>query len=84
MDFNKDALKQLREYDILYLHASEQEILEGYEISKTIKEFDSPEDFLNEKDLFLLSQYYAYQNIIDSIELNKSKEVFYVFDEEDL
>ena len=54
-----------------------------YKISKTIKEFDSPEDFLNETDLFLLSQYYAYQNIVQSKE-PISDEDLYIFDDEDL
>jgi len=83
MDFNTELINELKEYDALYENATLQELKKGYEISKTIKEFDSPEDFLNETDLFLLSQYYAYQNIFESKE-PISDDDLYVFDEEDL
>ena len=81
MDFKIELIKELQEYDDLYKNAVVSELQRGYEISKTIKEFDSPEDFLNETDLFLLSQYYAYQNIVDS---KAELEEEYVFDDEDL
>ena len=81
MDFNTELIDELKEYDALYVNATFQELEKGYKISKTIKEFDSPEDFLNETDLFLLSQYYAYQNIVDS---KAELEEEYVFDDEDL
>lgn len=83
MDFNKETLKELQEYDKLYENATFDELEAGYEISKTIKEFDSPEDFLNETQLFLLGQYYSYQNIIDSKD-HISEEDLYIFDDEDL
>ena len=83
MDFKIELIKELQEYDDLYKNAVVSELQRGYEISKTIKEFDSPEDFLNETDLFLLSQYYAYQNIVQSKE-PISDEDLYIFDDEDL
>ena len=52
-----------------------------FEISKTIKEFDHPEYYLSGRDLFLLSQYFAYKNIVESKE---AIEEDYIFDEEDL
>ena len=85
MDFNKDIIVKLQKYSKLFTNATKEELLKGFEISKTIKEFDSPDDFLNERDLFLLSQYYSYQNIVDSIELSKAgDDDDYVFDDEDL
>lgn len=83
MDFNTELINELKEYDALYENATLQELEKGYEISKTIKEFDSPEDFLNETDLFLLSQFYSYKNIEDS-KLEDDDEDEYVFDDEDL
>ena len=83
MDFNTELINELKEYDALYVNATFQELEKGYKISKTIKEFDSPEDFLNETNLFLLSQYYAYQNIVQSKE-PISDEDLYIFDDEDL
>jgi hypothetical protein len=42
MDFNTELINELKEYDALYENATLQELEKGYEISKTIKEFDSP------------------------------------------
>lgn len=81
MDFKIELIEELQEYDVLYVNATIDELKKGFEISKGIKEFDNPEDFLNESDLFLLSQYYAYRNIEDS---KQELEYEYVFDDEDL
>jgi hypothetical protein len=81
MDFKIEIIKELQWYDNLYKNAKINELQKGFEISKTIKEFDSPEDFLNENDLFLLSQFYAYRNIEESKNIDGED---YVFDDEDL
>lgn len=80
MDF-KQYLEELREYDPIYSKATIEELKKGEKISKTLKEFDNPEENLEERELFLLSQYFAYTNIVDSkVELDEE----YQFDEEDL
>ena len=81
MDFKIEIIEELKDYDKLYENATESELMQGLEISKGVKEFDNPEDTLEEKELFLLSQYYAYVNILDS---KSSEDGDYVFDEEDL
>ena len=68
MDFKIELIKELQSYDKLYVNATIDELKNGFKISKTIKEFDNPEDYLNENDLFLLSQFYDYKNIEDSKE----------------
>jgi hypothetical protein len=82
MDFKQQIIDELREYDNLYKKANTKELIAGFEISKQVKEFDSPEDYLSEQDLFLLSQYYSYVNIADSKLIAAGDE--YIFDEEDL
>jgi len=82
MDFDNQIIDELQVYDKLYRKATVEELLAGFEISKNVKAFDSPEDYLTEKDLFLLSQYYAYANIVESKMVATGDE--YVFDEEDL
>ena len=81
MDFKIEIIEELKLYDNLYKNANLDELQKGYEISKGIKEFDNPEDFLAEGDLFLLSQFYAYKNIDESKNVEGEE---YVFDEEDL
>lgn len=81
MDFKIEIIEELKLYDNLYKNANLDELQKGYEISKGIKEFDSPEEFLGEGDLFMLSQFYAYKNIDESKNVEGEE---YVFDEEDL
>lgn len=81
MDYDKNIIKELREYDGIFAKATNEELKHGFEISKTIKEFDHPENYLSRRDLFLLSQYFAYKNIVESKE---AIEEDYIFDEEDL
>lgn len=76
----KQYLEELRKYDSIYSKATVEELKKGEKISKTLKEFDNPEETLEEKELFLLSQYFAYTNIVDSKE---DLEDEYEFDEED-
>lgn len=77
----KQHLEELRKYDSIYSMATVEELKKGEKISKTLKEFDNPEETLEEKELFLLSQYFAYTNIVDSKEELEDE---YEFDEEDL
>lgn len=81
MDFNQDYLKELQCYDVLYENANLEDLAKGYEISKSVQEFDNPEDYLSANDLFLLSQYYAYRNIEESKNIHGDD---YEFDIEDL
>lgn len=82
MDFEKQTIEELREYKEMYSGAKETELADGYELSKKVKEFDNPEDYLSENELFLLSQFYEYMNIIESKSIEQGDD--YIFDEEDI
>jgi len=85
MKIDYEILKLLREYDDLFKNVTEKQLLKGYQLSLEVKEFDSPEEYLDEEELFCLSAYYEYQAQIESKKLNEQDDGDdYVFDPEDL
>lgn len=85
MKIENEFLKLLRAYDDLFKNVTEKQLLKGYQLSLEVKEFDSPEEYLSEEDLFCLSAFYEYQAQIESKKLNEQDDGDdYVFDPEDL
>jgi len=85
MKIDIELLNLLREYKDIFKNITEQQITKGYELSLNVKEFDSPEEYLDEEELFCLSAYYEYQALIESKKLNEQDNGDdYVFDPEDL
>lgn len=81
MDFNQEYIDELREYDKPFENATEEQLQRGYEISKDVKDFDRPEQYLNQDDLIAFSSFCAYIAIVNSKE---DLEEPYAFDREDL
>lgn len=84
MKTDESILKELQEYDKIYQDVTEEQLQKGFEISLTVKEFDEPEEYLSEPDLFCLSAFYQYQAIIESKRLKELSDDDYKFLPEDL
>lgn len=86
MEFNEEIIQELRKYDRKFSKANVEQLNEGYSISLTVTEFDSPEYRLNFEELLALSTYYAYQNIVTAkkLEAEEVDDSYWHFSEDEL
>jgi len=84
MDFKTeivDEIKKIKEFESITV----ENLKHGWELSKNVKEFDSPDEYLNGEELRHLSAFYEYRAEEESIALRNDPDYEpYIFDEDDL
>lgn len=84
MDFKPEIVAEIRKIKQLKSITVEQ-LKHGWELSKNVKEFDSPDEYLNGDELLHLSAFYEYKAEEEAIELRNDPDYEpYIFDEDDL
>lgn len=79
MKIDEKLLVKLREHDKIYEFVTEEQIQRGLFLSKSVKDFDRPEDTLDKENLFCLSAYYEYlakvnSDLLKDVEFNDGYE----------
>ncbi len=82
MKIDKDILRELRNHDEIYREITEEDLLEGYNLSLAAKEYDNPDEEMEYDDLFKLSSFYAYEALMHSNIIDYDKEDMDFDDEE--
>ncbi len=82
MKIDKDILRELRNHDEIYREITEEDLLEGYNLSLQAKEYDNPDEEMEYDDLFKLSSFYAYEALMHSNIIDYDKEDMDFDDEE--
>jgi hypothetical protein len=82
MKIDKDILRELRNHDEIYREITEEDLLEGYNLSLQAKEYENPDDEMEYDDLFKLSSFYAYEALIHSNIIDYDKDEMDFDDEE--
>lgn len=82
MKIDKDILRELRNHDEIYREITEEDLLEGYNLSLQAKEYDNPDEEMEYDDLFKLSSFYAYEALIHSNIIDYDKDDMDFDDEE--
>jgi hypothetical protein len=86
MEINNEIVQELRKFDRKFAKATPEQIMQGYEISLTVKEFEHPEDRLTFAELLALSTFYTYESIVTQKKLQSEPidDSYYQFSAEEL
>jgi hypothetical protein len=82
MKIDKDILSELKNHDEIYRDITEEDLMEGYNLSLQAKEFDNPDEEMEYDDLFKLSSFYAYEALMHSNIIDYDKDDMDFDDEE--